>query len=82
MRAGYAERRHHGVAGELLDRAPVGLDATSDLLEVVVDTLADDLGICPGHEPGRVHEIDEEDGRDLAFHSSSLGSGDCSTAFP
>ena len=75
VRDGHSERGHHGIAGELLDRAAVCLDAARDMVEVPVDALANDLGIGAGDEPGRVHEIDEEDGRELAFHTSSVRSG-------
>ena len=63
------ERRHDGVAGELLDDAPVRGDALRDVLEVGVDAAANDLGVARGDELGRADEIDEEHGCELAFHS-------------
>ena len=50
VRARDAERGHDGVAGELLDRAAVRLDAARDLLEEARDTPAHDLGIARGDE--------------------------------
>ena len=54
-----AEGGHHGVAGELLDRAAVRDDAVRDLLEEAVDAPADDLGVGVGDELRRVDEVDE-----------------------
>ena len=45
VRARHPERRHHRVAGELLDRAAVLLDALRRAVEVLADAPADDLGI-------------------------------------
>ena len=42
MRARNAEGSHHGVAGELLDRPAVRLDAAGDLLEIAVAEPIDD----------------------------------------
>ena len=77
-----AERGHDGVAGELLDGAAVRHDAARDAVEVVVDALPDDLRIGARDQPCGVDEIDEQDGRQLPFHSSSLGSGEEATAVP
>ena len=77
-----AERGHDGVAGELLDGAAVRHDAARDVVEVAVDALPDDLRIGARDEPRRVDEVDEEDGRQLPFHASSLGSGEEATAVP
>ena len=77
-----AERGHDGVAGELLDGAAVRHDAARDVVEVVVDALPDDLRIGARDESRGVDEIDEQDGRQLPFHASSLGSGEEATAVP
>ena len=77
-----AERGHDRVAGELLDGAAVRHDAARDVVEVVVDALPDDLRIGARDQPCGVDEIDEEDGRQLPFHASSLGSGEEATAVP
>ncbi len=63
------ECRHDGVAGELLDDATVRRDALRDMLEEGVDAPANDLGVARGDKRGRADEIDEEHGRELAFHS-------------
>ena len=67
------ERGHDGVAGELLDDAAVRRDAVRDVLEERVDAPAHDLRVARGDELGRADEIDEDDGRELAFHVSSVG---------
>ena len=64
-----AERGHHRVARELLDQPPVVLDALRGLLEEPVDPAPDDLGIGRGDEPGRIDQVDEQHGRQFAFHS-------------
>ena len=64
-----AERGHHCVARKLLDEPPVALDALRGLLEEPVDPAPDDLGIGRGDEPGRIDQVDEQHGRQLAFHS-------------
>ena len=63
-----AERRHHGVAGELLDDAAVLLDAARDLLEELRDAPADDLGVGARDEPRRVDDVDEQDRCELSLH--------------
>ena len=63
------ERSHDGVAGELLDDAAVRRDAVGDVLEERVDTSANDLRIAGGDELRGAHEVDEDDGCKLAFHS-------------
>ena len=45
-----AECRHHGVAGELFDRAAVGLDAALDTVEEGGHAAAGDLRILAGHQ--------------------------------
>ena len=75
VRERHAERRHHGVARELLDRSAVRLDAARDLLEVPVHTLAHDLGIRTDDEPGRIHEVDEQHRRDLPLHRAMVCRG-------
>ena len=71
-----AERRHHGVAGELLDGAAVALDAVGGTLEVARDPTPDDLRIGRLDQLGRIDQIDEDDGGELTLHGSSLGCGD------
>jgi hypothetical protein len=66
------ERGHHRVAGELLDDPAVRGYAARDALEVVLDTAAHDLRIRAPDEPGRIHEIHEQDRGQLAFHASSV----------
>ena len=73
VRLRYAERRHHRVAGELLDRSAVQLDARRGTVEVVADSTTDHLGVAGGDERGRVDQVDEEDGCELALHAPSLG---------
>ncbi len=65
---GNAKRGHHGVAGELLDDAPVDLDAVRNGLEELVHAPTHDFGIRRGHEPGRVDEVDEQHRCKLALH--------------
>ena len=72
VRQRHAERRHHRVSGELLDRAAVVHDRPGDLLEVPVHALPDDLGIGARDERGRADEVDEDHRRDLAFHRAIL----------
>ena len=68
-----AEGGHDGVAGELLHDPAVRRDAVRDVLEERVDAAADDLGIARSDELGRADEVDEEHGRELAFHRTSVG---------
>ena len=63
-----AERRHHGVAGELLDDAAVRRDAVRDLVEEARQARADDLGVGARDELRRADEVDEEHRRELALH--------------
>jgi hypothetical protein len=67
-----AERRHHGVPGELLDGAAVGDDAVRDLVEEAVDPPADDLRVGVGDELGRGDEVDEQDGCELPLHDAMV----------
>ena len=67
-----AERRHDGVAGELLHLAAVDLDAVRDELEEAVDLPPDHLGIGTRHQPGRIDQVHEHDGCQLALHTSSV----------
>ena len=62
------ERRHDGVAGELLDDAAVRRYALRNVLEEGVDAAPNDLRIARGDKRGRADEIDEEHGCELAFH--------------
>ena len=75
VRARNAERGHHRVAGELLDRAAVLLDAGRGLIEVLAHAAPDDLGIDSAHEGRRVDQVDEEHRRELPFHPSIVGTG-------
>ena len=68
VRLGDAERRHHGVAGELLDDPAVGDHAVRDAVEEPRHAAPHDLRIAGGNEPGGVDEVDEEDCRELPFH--------------
>ena len=63
-----AERRHDGVAGELLDDAAVGGDAVRDLVEEARQARADDLRIRARDELRRADEVDEENRRELSLH--------------
>ena len=68
VRERHAERRHHGVAGELLDDAAVRRDAVRDLVEEARQARADDLGIGARDELRRADEVDEEHRCELPFH--------------
>ncbi len=63
-----AERRHDGIARELLHDPPVLRDARRDRLEELVHTAPHDLRISAGDEAGGVDDVDEQDGRELALH--------------
>jgi hypothetical protein len=63
-----AEGRHHRVAGELLDDPAVRGDAARDALEVRLHAPPHHLRVGAGDERRRVHEIDEQDRGELAFH--------------
>jgi hypothetical protein len=63
------ERRHHGVAGELLHRPAVGLDAARDGVEPGRHAAAGDLRILRRDELRRADEIGEEHRCELAFHT-------------
>ena len=65
-----AESGHDRVAGELLHRPPVGLDAMRDLVEVPRDAPAHDLGVARRDERRRVDEVDKENRCEFAFHGS------------
>ena len=65
-----AERGHHGVTGELLDRAAVGLDTAGDAVEELRHAPADDLGVAGGDQRRRVDEVDEEDRGEFPLHRS------------
>ncbi len=68
MRLRHAERRHHRVAGELLDDPAVLVDAVRDGFEEPRDAAAHDLRVDPGHEPRRVDDIDEQHRCELSLH--------------
>ena len=63
-----AERRHHGVARELLDDAAVLLDAPRDHLEEARDAAPHDLGVSAPHETRGVDDVDEQHRCELALH--------------
>ena len=63
-----AEGGHHGVAGELLDGAAVGLDAALDPVEEGRHAAARDLRVLAGDELGRRHEVSEQNGCEFALH--------------
>ena len=65
-----AERSHHGVAGELLDGAAVGLDAAGDAVEELCHAPTHDLGVARRDERRRVDEVDEQDRGKFSFHCS------------
>src|SRR5690242_10973760 len=67
MRCRRAEDRHHRVADELLDHAAVLLDALLGLPVIRVQHLAHVLGIGLVRPGGRVDQVDEEDGHELAL---------------
>ena len=77
-----AEGRHDGVAGELLHDPAVGDHAMGDALEEGLDTAAHDLGIGAPYEGRRIHEVDEQDRGELAFHASSVGTNSARRSFP
>ena len=69
MRERNAEGGHDRVAGELLHRAAVRDDAVRDLVEEARDLAPHDLRIAAGEPLGRVDEVDEKDGGELALHA-------------
>ena len=75
VRPRHAEGRHHRVAGELLDHPAVLLDARRRMVEVLAHAAADDLGVDGADERGRVDEVDEEHGCELAFQALNCTRG-------
>ena len=73
MRLRDAESGHDGVARELLHGAAMRLDAARHRVEPGRHTTACDLRILGRDELGRADEICEQDGCELAFHTSILG---------
>ena len=65
-----AEGGHDRVAGELLHRAAVRDDAARHLVEEAGHLTADDLRVAAGEALGGVDEIDEQDGGELALHTT------------
>ena len=61
------ERGHDRVADELLHRAAVSADAAGRPLEEAVDAPAHDLRVRCGDERGRVDDVDEQHGCELAL---------------
>ena len=73
VRRGNAEGGHDRVARELLDDAAVRVDAVRDAGRRTACTRRRTTsGSVAGDERGRVDEIDEQDGGELAFHASSV----------
>ncbi len=67
------EDGHHGVAGELLDRAAVALENRPPLLEQPPDPGTQCFGVDRLAERGRADEVAEEDGDDLVRLAGCLG---------
>ncbi len=66
-----AERREHGVAGELLDDAAVHRHAVGDAVEELGHPPADDLRICARDELRRIDDVDEQHRCQLALYVAS-----------
>ena len=66
VRDGSSESRHHRVAGELLDRAPVPSEHGGDGLEVALKHPAERLRVERLRERHRLDDVDEEDRREPA----------------
>ena len=67
------ERRHDRVAGELLHRPAVGLDAAGDGVEERRDVPACDLRVLVGDQLGRADQVREQDCCELPLHTEILG---------
>ena len=61
------EDRHHGVADELLDRAPAALDLLLQPCVIGAQARPDVLGIGAVRTLSEADQVDEEDGDDLAL---------------
>ena len=72
LRRGGAERGHHRVADELLDRAPGLLDLGCHCLVEALEPGARALGVLSARELGRTHKIREEHCRNLALLARRL----------
>ena len=70
-RARGAEHCHHGVAGELLDRAAGELDLLCHRVVEAVEQRARPLRILRAAKLGRADEVGEDDGRELSLARSS-----------
>lgn len=70
-RRGSAKRRHHGVAGELLDRASDPLDLLGHRREEAVEEHPHPLRVGLA-EAGRADEVGEQHGCDLPLHAPIL----------
>ena len=68
-----AEHGHDGIADVLLDRSAEGFDRRPDACEVGRLDRADVLRIEALGARGEAHEIDEEDGHDLALFRTRRG---------
>ncbi len=69
------EGGHDRVAGELLDGAAVRLDAARDAVEERRHPPPGDLRVLPCGKLGRADQVGEQDRRQLALHTESLGTG-------
>jgi hypothetical protein len=67
VRDGRAEDRHDGVADELLQDAAVLLDPGFRFAVVELEHIADVLGVGLVRTCGRIDEVDEQDGHELAL---------------
>ena len=75
------ERRHDGVARELLHRASVALDAARDAVEELRHAPAHDFRVARRDERRRVDEVDEQDRGEFSFHLLGLSVRTIRTAF-
>jgi hypothetical protein len=66
---------HHRVADELLDGAAVPADHLAGELEVVVQELADVLGVVALDNRSEADEIGEEDADEAALGDGGVGGG-------
>ena len=67
-----AERSHHGIADELLDRSAFGLDLCAHRREECVHDLAHPFGIQPLAKGRRARDVGEQDRHELALAPPSL----------
>ncbi len=74
MRERRAEQRHHGVADELLDRAPEALELGAEVGVVGVEQRAHVLGVELLRPRREADQVGEEDAHDLSLLASLLRS--------